>query len=68
MNLTNIPVAASYLAIDLMPTSDEKFIGRLGTKGDRAGNFAVQNADVVLGSRLSVALTGFEYERCKSYR
>ena len=61
---TNIPVTASYLAIDLMPTSDEKFIGRLGTKGDRAGNFAVQNADVVLvlGSRLSVALTGFEYD------
>lgn len=61
---SNIPLVASYLAIDLMPTSDEKFIGRLGTKGDRAGNFAVQNADVVLvlGSRLSVALTGFEYD------
>ncbi|MCI0500417.1 MAG: thiamine pyrophosphate-binding protein [Epsilonproteobacteria bacterium] len=64
INNINIPVTTSYLAIDLMPTSDEKFIGRLGTKGDRAGNFAVQNADVVLvlGSRLSVALTGFEYD------
>jgi len=60
----NIPVTTSYLAIDLLHTSDERFIGRLGTKGDRAGNFAVQNADVVLvlGSRLSVALTGFEYD------
>ncbi len=61
---TNIPVTTSYLAIDLMSTADEKFIGRLGTKGDRSGNFAIQNADVVLvlGSRLSVALTGFEYD------
>lgn len=60
----NIPVTASYLAIDLMSTSNDKFIGRLGTKGDRAGNFALQNADfvLVLGSRLSVALTGFEYD------
>ena len=60
----NIPVVASYLAIDLMSTNSDKFIGRLGTKGDRAGNFALQNADfvLVLGSRLSVALTGFEYD------
>ena len=59
----NLPVTVSCLAIDLMNTSDEKFIGKLGVKGDRAGNFSVQNADVivVLGSRLSVALTGFEY-------
>lgn len=60
----NLPITTSYLAIDLLPTDDKKFIGRLGTKGDRAGNFAIQNADVVLvlGSRLSVALTGFEYD------
>lgn len=59
----NLPVTASYLAIDVMDTDSPNFIGRLGTKGDRAGNFAVQNADLVLvlGSRLSVALTGFEY-------
>lgn len=59
-----IPVTTSYLAIDLLNTDNKNFIGRLGTKGDRAGNFAVQNADLVLvlGSRLSVALTGFEYD------
>ena len=64
VNNFNIPVTASYLAIDVMETNNDKFIGRLGTKGDRAGNFAVQNADIilVLGSRLSVALTGFEYD------
>ena len=60
----NLPVTTSYLAIDLLSSNDDKFIGRLGTKGDRSGNFAVQNADLVLvlGSRLSVALSGFEYD------
>ena len=64
VNTFNIPVSASYLAIDVLNTKDKKFVGRLGAKGDRAGNFAVQNADyvLVLGSRLSVALTGFEYD------
>ena len=60
----NIPITTSYLAIDLLETNDDNFVGRLGTKGDRAGNFSVQNSDliIVLGSRLSVALTGFEYD------
>ncbi len=58
-----IPVTVSYLGIDLLSSVDPLYIGRLGIKGDRAGNFAVQNADLViaLGTRLSVALTGFEY-------
>lgn len=59
-----IPCVFSYLSIDLLPSNHPLAIGRLGAKGDRAGNFAVQNSDlvVVLGSRLSVALTGFEYQ------
>lgn len=59
-----IPTTFSYLGIDLLPSDHRLSVGRLGTKGDRAGNFAVQNADlvIVLGSRLSVALTGFEYD------
>ena len=59
-----VPVVFSYLAIDLLPSDHPQYVGRLGIKGDRAGNFAVQNADLVvsIGCRLSVALTGFEYE------
>ncbi|MHB0913510.1 MAG: thiamine pyrophosphate-binding protein [Armatimonadota bacterium] len=58
-----IPVVASRLGIDLLPGDHPLFIGRIGNKGDRAGNFAVQNADLVLaiGSRLSVSSTGHEY-------
>jgi acetolactate synthase-1/2/3 large subunit len=60
----NLPVTFSYLSIDLLPSKHSLSVGRLGAKGDRAGNFAVQNSDlvIVLGSRLSVALTGFEYD------
>ena len=60
----NIPVVASRLGIDILPTGHPLNIGRIGTKGDRAGNFALQNADLViaLGSRLSVSSTGHEYQ------
>lgn len=60
---SGIPVAVSYLAVDLLPSDHPQYVGRLGIKGDRAGNFAVQNADFVIsiGCHLSVALTGFEY-------
>ena len=59
-----IPCTFTYLGVDLLPSSDALHIGRLGTKGTRAGNFAVQNADLVLvlGSSLSVSVTGFRYE------
>lgn len=59
----HLPVVASRLGIDLLPSDHPLFIGRIGNKGDRAGNFAVQNADMVIavGSRLSVSSTGHEY-------
>jgi acetolactate synthase-1/2/3 large subunit len=60
----NLPVTFTYLGIDFLPSDHPLYIGRLGTKGDRAGNFAVQNSDLVisLGSSLSVSVTGFRYE------
>jgi len=60
-----IPVVASRLGIDLLPSDHPLFIGRIGNKGDRAGNFAVQNSDLVvaMGSRLSVSSTGHEYDK-----
>jgi len=60
----NIPCAVSYLAADYFEQDNPNYVGRLGIKGDRAGNFALQNSDLIisLGSRLSVCLTGFEYE------
>jgi acetolactate synthase-1/2/3 large subunit len=62
---TGIPVVATKLGIESLPTEHPLFTGRIGNKGDRAGNFAVQNADLVLviGSRLSVSSTGHEYNK-----
>ncbi len=60
----NIPVVFSRLGTDVMPTMDDLNIGRIGNKGTRAANFALQNADLVIaiGSRLSVSSTGQEYQ------
>jgi acetolactate synthase-1/2/3 large subunit len=59
------PVVFSRMGIDVLPSDSPFHIGRIGNKGDRAGNFAVQNADLVLaiGSRLSVSSTGHEYKQ-----
>jgi len=60
-----IPVVASRLGIGILPYNCDLYIGSIGNKGDRAGNFAVQNADLVvaIGSRLSVSTTGHEYDK-----
>ena len=60
---TNIPVVTSYNAVDLFPSADSNFVGRVGVKGTRAGNFAMQNCDLllVIGCRLSVPVTGYNY-------
>ncbi len=57
-----IPVVTGWNSIDLMPTDHPLYVGRGGTMGDRAGNFAVQNADLVisLGSRLSIYQVGYD--------
>jgi acetolactate synthase I/II/III large subunit len=60
----NIPVVVTYLGIDFLQSTDPLFVGRAGTKGDRAGNFALQNSDLILsiGCRLCVSVIGFEYD------
>lgn len=60
VNQTGIPVVTSWAGIDLVDSNHPLVIGRPGIMGDRAGNFAVQNCDllIALGSRLSVPQTG----------
>lgn len=64
----NIPVVTGMSSIDAMPTEHRLYVGRSGITGDRAGNFAVQNCDLLisLGSRLSFLQTGFNYENWAS--
>lgn len=51
-----IPVVTEWNSEDLVPSDDPFNCGRPGTIGDRAGNFVVQNADLllVLGCQLSI--------------
>ena len=58
-----VPVTTAW-AHDLIASDDSLFCGRQGTIGDRAGNFTVQNADVllILGSRLNIRQTSYNWQ------
>lgn len=58
-----VPVTTAWTH-DLIASDDPLFCGRQGTIGDRAGNFTVQNADVllILGSRLNIRQTSYNWQ------
>ena len=64
VNRLNIPVVTGWNSIDVIPDEDERYTGRAGIMGDRAGNFAIQNSDLVLslGSRLSIRQVGYNFK------
>jgi acetolactate synthase-1/2/3 large subunit len=55
-----IPALVTWAGLDLLPDAHPLRIGTFGVYGPRGGNFAVQNADLVIGigTRLSQNLTG----------
>lgn len=55
-----IPVTPSWGAIDVLPHNHPLFVEGFGVSHNRAGNFTVQNSDLViaLGSRLDTRQTG----------
>ena len=61
VNLLNIPVTTGWDCIDLIDDEHPLYVGRPGLMGDRPGNWAVQNSDVLLsvGSRLGVRQVGY---------
>ncbi len=65
VQILNIPVVTNWDSIDLIPDDNPLYVGRGGSLGNRAGNFAVQNSDLILsiGSRLSLRQTGFNWEK-----
>jgi acetolactate synthase I/II/III large subunit len=58
-----IPVTTAWTH-DLIASDDPLFCGRQGTIGDRAGNFTVQNADLllILGSRLNIRQISYNWQ------
>lgn len=59
-----VPVVTGWNAHDAVPDSHPLYVGRPGTIGDRAGNFAVQSADflLVLGSRLNIRQISYNWQ------
>lgn len=59
-----VPVVTGWNAHDAIWNEHPLYIGRPGSIGDRAGNFAVQNADVlvVLGSRLNIRQVSYNWD------
>lgn len=64
VRLLDIPVVTGWNSIDLMCDDDPCYAGRAGLMGDRPGNWAVQNSDLLLsiGSRLGVRQVGYDVD------
>lgn len=60
----NLPVVTYWNAVDLIEDAHPLYCGRAGNMGDRPGNWAIQNADLILavGTRISIRQTGYEWK------
>ncbi len=60
----NIPVVTYWNAIDLIETDHPLYCGRAGNMGDRPGNWAIANADLILaiGTRISIRQVGYNWK------
>lgn len=59
-----VPVVTYWNAVDLMENNDPLYVGRAGNMGDRPGNWAIQNADLILavGTRISIRQVGYNWK------
>jgi acetolactate synthase-1/2/3 large subunit len=57
----NIPVCVTFHGTDLIESDNNLYVGRIGLIGDRAGNFALQNSDLVLsfGCKMAQGIIGY---------
>lgn len=64
LDKTHIPVTTTFNGFDLVASEDPLFAGRIGTVGQRAGNFVLQNADVILfaGTRNNIRQVSYNWE------
>ena len=56
-----IPVVTSIHGTDTIENTNEMHVGKVGIVGDRAGNFAVQNSDLLIsfGCRMAQGVIGY---------
>jgi len=60
----NIPIVTYWNAVDLIEDESPLYCGRAGNMGDRPGNWAIQNADLILaiGTRISIRQVGYNWK------
>ena len=60
----NIPFVTTFNGFDMISSVHNNFVGRIGTIGQRCGNFALQNADLVicLGTRNNIRQASYNFE------
>ena len=65
----NIPIVTYWNAVDLIEDDNPLYCGRAGNMGDRPGNWAIQNADLILavGTRISIRQVGYNWKTWARY-
>lgn len=60
----NIPVIGTFARYDIVKDDDPLYFGRSGSLGHRAGNFVVQNSDLIIaiGARLNIRVVSYNWE------
>lgn len=60
----NIPVISTFARYDIVKDDDAFYFGRSGSLGHRAGNFVVQNSDLIIaiGARLNIRVVSYNWE------
>lgn len=63
IDILQVPVLATWKAIDFLPEGHPLYIGRPGAVGQRGANFTQQNSDwlLILGARLDLGQTGYNH-------
>ena len=63
VDVLQIPVVTYWNAVDLIESDHPLYAGRAGNMGDRAGNWAIQKADLILaiGTRISIRQVGYNW-------
>ncbi len=64
MEKLGIPVVTYWNAVDLIEDEHPLYCGRAGNMGDRPGNWAIQNADLIVavGTRISIRQVGYNWK------
>ena len=64
LEIFKAPVVTTFNGFDLLEDDHPLYIGRIGTVGQRAGNFALQNADCIifLGTRNNIRQISYNWK------